>query len=582
MFNQYYQDELTFLKEQGEEFARSHPTAAHFLSASGNDPDVERLLEGFAFLTGRIREKLDDELPEVTHGLMSLLWPHYLRPIPAMSILELKPVLAAMRGTRKIPRGVEVQSVAVEGTQCRFRSAFDVDLQPISLEDVSAQVGAGPSSLRLGFRVWNQVQLADLEMGRMRLFLHGDSATTQATYLHLCRHAESVRVTAGRNKGPDAPGIEVRLEPGGLDPEDALLPYPPNSFPGYRVIQEFFALPEKFHFVDLVGLDGLQALDVNDWFEVQVQFDRQLEPSFRPTKDDIRLNCTPIVNLFAHESDPIRLDREQAEYRLRPAGKNPLHFETYSIDHVVGYVAGSGEKREFPHCHAFVHGFGEERDTYHYPRIKSSVVDGRIDTYLSFVATAGDLETPDVETVSAALTCKNRNLADGLRVGDINLPTDSSPEFVQFSNLTVPTQSVVPPLGSDLHWRLISHLSLNAASLASIEALRGILDLYNYQALNDAKAARTNALRLEGMQEIHTAPREELAGGCIVRGIDITIDVLEDRFSGDGDLYIFGTVLNEFVSLYAALNSFTRLTLRGVQRGEEYTWPARIGQQPLL
>ena len=93
MFNKYYQDELQFLRELGEEFAKANPSAAHYLSTTSRDPDVERMLEGFAFLSARVRQKLEDEFPELAHSLMRLLWPHYLRPVPSMAILEFQPVL---------------------------------------------------------------------------------------------------------------------------------------------------------------------------------------------------------------------------------------------------------------------------------------------------------------------------------------------------------------------------------------------------------------------------------------------------------------------------------------------------------
>ena len=75
-FNHYFQSELSALREQGRRFAEHHPALAPYLAGTSTDPDVERLLEGVAFLTGRLRQKLDDELPELTHSLMHLLWPN--------------------------------------------------------------------------------------------------------------------------------------------------------------------------------------------------------------------------------------------------------------------------------------------------------------------------------------------------------------------------------------------------------------------------------------------------------------------------------------------------------------------------
>ncbi len=586
MFNKYYQDELLYLRELGEEFARAHPAAAHFLGQTGSDPDVERLLEGFAFLSGRIRQKLDDELPELTHSLMGMLWPHYLRPVPALAVLEFSPVLAALRQSQRIARGVEVQSIPVEGTPCRFRTAYEVRLNPISLEGVSLESQAtGPSRLFLDFRVWNQARVDTLDLRRLRLFLHGDPAVSTTLYHNLCRHVReaTARVSSATGEG-DGPGgrVPVTFEPAGFAEEEALLPYPARAFSGYRLIQEYFSLPEKFLFVDVVGLDKLAHLPVQDRFRVEVRFDQALPVSLRPTRDEIRLYCTPIANLFAHEADPFRIDRTQAEYRLRPSGTNPIHYEIFSVDRVTGILPGTAQERVIPDFYSFRHGGTSGDSTHYHDRVRASVVDDRSEHYLSFVDVRGISAIPPVETISVSLTATNRRLPEGLRIGDVSVPTDSSPEFVRFKNLTVPTPSVAPPLEGDLHWRLISHLSLNYISLTSVEALRGILELYNFQAMRDPRAARANAMRIRGIERLRSRPAMVLVRGAPIRGWDVELDLLEDHYAGDGDLHLFAALVNEFLSLHTTINSFTRLRTRGIQHGEEMTWPSKIGQKTLI
>jgi type VI secretion system protein ImpG len=210
------------------------------------------------------------------------------------------------------------------------------------------------------------------------------------------------------------------------------------------------------------------------------------------------------------------------------------------------------------------------------------VVDGRTDTYLAFVDARGDGRAPEAETVSIRLTCTNRRLPEALRVGDLQVPADSTPEFVRFRNLTPPTASIPPPLEGDLHWRLLSHLALNYLSLADAETLRGILSLYNFQTLHDARAAVANTRRLAGIREVRSRPAHIVLRDGVVRGTEVAVELQEDHFAGEGDLYLFATLLNEFFALHATLNSYTRLTVRGVQRGEVYTWPARTGKRILV
>jgi type VI secretion system protein ImpG len=158
MLNKYYQDELAYLREMGQEFARANPQGAHFVGEASSDPDVERLLEGFAFLTARLRQKLENELPELTHSLLELLWPHYLRPIPSTTIIQFEALPQAAKEVRTIPRGAELHSIPVDGTPCRFRTVSDVTLAPLILETLTLRKDATPQ-LKLRFRLPDGVSL---------------------------------------------------------------------------------------------------------------------------------------------------------------------------------------------------------------------------------------------------------------------------------------------------------------------------------------------------------------------------------------------------------------------------------------
>ena len=152
MKNPYFEDELRYLREVGPEFARVNPEVARTLGDAGSDPDVERILEGVAFLTGRIRQKLDDELPELTNNMMSLLWPHYLRPVPSMSILELLPDIEGMQAPLNVPLGAEFASVPIDGTRCTYRACWPVTIRPWVLRDVRLET-ASAEPVRLILRL---------------------------------------------------------------------------------------------------------------------------------------------------------------------------------------------------------------------------------------------------------------------------------------------------------------------------------------------------------------------------------------------------------------------------------------------
>lgn len=585
MYNTYYQEELAFLREMGREFAAAHPGVAHMLEAAGADPDVERLLEGVAFLTGRIRQKLDDEIPELFQAMMSLLWPHYLRPVPSTSIEQFMPLMEQLTGVVTIPRGTEVESIPVDGTACRFRTCYDVDVAPIEVSGATIDMPmAQDAQLRVTVSAAGKAPMAAVKLKRLRLFLADEAVRASTLYLYLLRYARWVDV-----RDPDT-GRQFRLpaetiRTGGFARNESILPYPAHSFDGYRLLQEYFTCPSKFLFIDFTGLDRLAHIEPEKRFEIVVPFSRRPEDHLRVDRDSLRLFCTPVVNLFRHAADGVKIDHTRTQYRVRPStsGASPEHYEIYSIEKVVGLVQGEAQRREYPALHAFQHVGGVGQDAIYYQtRLYEAVVGEGTDLYISFVSADEKHVVPPTETISVEVTCSNRNLASRLKVGDVSVATSTSPEFARFRNITPVTRSLRPPLGKGLHWRLISHLSLNYLSLASVEALRGILELYNYQALYDRQAARENVLRLEGLAAVEARHGERLIRGSPVRGTILRLQMSEDNFAGEGDMYLFATVLNEFFALYASINAFTELTVKGTKYGEVYQWPARLGRQAIL
>ena len=249
--NRYYEKELIALRTLGREFAASNPALAPFFNTPGRDPDVERILEGVAFLTGRLREKLDDELPEITFALFNLLWPNYLRQLPACSVIQFQPAGGISRSAF-IPREFTVQSEDVEGTPCTFRTAYDTEVMPLELAGLSFTTRDGEAVMVLRFRS-ESVTLDQIAPRRLRLFLTGETSIVHTLYYLLVRRLRCLRIHAVDETGKDIrlAEREPSVRPVGFAHDEVLYPYPPNSFPGYRILQEYFCFPEKFHFVDI-------------------------------------------------------------------------------------------------------------------------------------------------------------------------------------------------------------------------------------------------------------------------------------------------------------------------------------------
>ncbi|PIB51037.1 type VI secretion protein [Pseudomonas sp. 2588-5] len=593
-FNRYYQSELSALRQLGRRFSERNPALAPFLAESGQDPDVERLLEGFAFLTGRLRQKLDDELPELTHSLMHLLWPNYMRPVPAFSILQFDPLKHSGPGVW-VARDTTVESTSVNQERCRFRTCYDTQVLPLQLNALEhiAQGERAVLSLRLGMSA--EGNFSEWTFDQLRLHLAGDRYISQALYLSLLRQLEGIEVLPFGDDGLPVTGADGQVlsfrlgadqvQPVGFSEEQALIPYPQNTFRGYRHLQEYFAFPDKYQFVDVGGLDVLHRLPGELLKQVKgvvLRFELRCpwRESQKPTLENVKLYCTPIVNLFKHDAVPIRLDGKQDEYLLIPGEYSRENACVFSVDRVTGWQPGGLGYQAYVPFESFEH-HGDTHPSGGAPsysiRQRPSAQHAGLDTWLGF----GSGLVLDQQTLSIEMTCTNHNLPSLLQVGDINQPGEQMPEGLSFRNICAPTASFSAPLDQDFLWRLISNMSLNYLSLSDINALRVVLETYDVPRYHDRQAQKVSARRLGAMRSVSHTAVDRLHRGVPFRGVRIDLVIDPQGFLGQGEVFLFASVLNEFFALYASLNAFHELRVTSTQ-GDVYLWPPRMGLQPLL
>ncbi|PJG57726.1 type VI secretion system baseplate subunit TssF [Aeromonas cavernicola] len=583
----YFRDELAFLRLQGREFADAYPELTRFLSEQSTDPDVERLLEGFAFLTGNLRAKIEDEFPELTHGLLNMLWPNYLRPVPSMTIMQFTAMPGAIAQPAFIKQGCELDSLPLDDVTCHFQTCHDTWVYPADIRDISAQSGNDLSTISLDIGLHAPLPLSELQLDKLRFFLGGDSYTAYELYFWLSNQLDYIEIEIN--------GVRFRQEPKSLKPigferGDALLPYPSNVYSGYRILQEYFCFPESFLFFEFSGAVWPKQPQSIDSFKLHFCFDRPLPADLKIRPDSFLLNCVPAINLFHHDSEPINLNGRQAEYPLKASYRNAEGFEIFSIDQVEGWVEGNqGRARGIPRIYhpfeSFQHQIERAKQRlalYYRIRVKESVRGHGFEHYLSFVR-GDETSTVDLdESISVSLTCTNRSLAARLKVGHICIPTGNSPSFATFRNLIKPTQPLRPVLDGSLHWTLISNLSLNYVTLLSRDALVQVLRTYDFPALHDKQAEQASRKRLAGIESIETAPVDRLVRGMPVRGLKSILSIRQSAFGSEGELYLFSTVLAHFFSLYASVNAFHLLEVVNLDNQERYQWPAQIGQHSLM
>ncbi|HVE84920.1 MAG TPA: type VI secretion system baseplate subunit TssF, partial [Myxococcales bacterium] len=534
MFSRYYQSEIAYLREMGRAFGEANPRVAGLLAERGGDPDVERLLEGFAFLTARVRERMDNAVPEIVEGLTELLLPHYLRTVPAASIVEFSPPLRALRGRSRVPAGTELATNPVDGTRCVFRTTFDVDLIPVAVQEVSLDQSVSQAPvLKASFTTTEQGRQEVFQPGGLRLFIHAEPAVGALLLLWMARYCRGLQVRSPEGQrvwlGPE----NIRLS--GLSPECPLLPWPKLAPPGFRLLQEYFTLPQKMLFFDVLGLDAAREQIQGERFDLLFELERPPPLPSRLNSDALRVHCVPVVNLYQGTADPIIHRTLEAEHLVRVAGVDLRHAEVFSVDAVTGVRSGRATRRTFQPFVDFSHASsGTEEPAFFRLRRTLSPIDDWVDTFLS-IGTPADV-SPELgeETLSLELTCTNRSLPTRLQVGDICAATASSPTIAKFRNIVAVTRPLRPPLGMELQWRLLSHLSLNQRSLLDGEALRSLLEIYNFQEGADEPTARANQLRAESIRGVDSQPCTRFLEGAPVRGRQVRVDASEAGFAGVG------------------------------------------------
>ncbi|WP_033138094.1 type VI secretion system baseplate subunit TssF [Aeromonas finlandensis] len=583
----YFRDELSFLRLQGREFADSYPELTRFLSEQNTDPDVERLLEGFAFLTGNLRAKIEDEFPELTHGLLNMLWPNYLRPVPSMTIMQFSVIPGAIAQPALVRQGCQLDSLPVDDVTCHFQTCHDAWVYPAEMRQITAQSGNDLSTISLDIALHAPLPLSELQLDKLRFFLGGDSYTAYELYFWLSNQLSHIELEIdGKRFRQEAKALKSV----GFERDDALLPYPNNVYSGYRILQEYFCFPESFLFFELSGGEWpKQPLPVSE-FKIHFCFDRPLPAELKIRPDSFMLNCVPAINLFQHDSEPVNLNGRQAEYPLKASYRYADSFEIFSVDQVEGWVEGNlGRSRGTPRIYqpfeSFQHQIERAKQRlalYYRVRVRESVIGDGFEHSLSFVR-GDETTTVDLdESISVTLTCTNRSRAARLKVGSICVPTGSSPSFATFRNLIRPTRPLRPALDGSLHWTLISNLSLNYVSLLRRDALVQVLRTYDFPALHDKQAEQGSRKRLAGIEEIETTPVDRLVRGMPVRGLKSVLSIRQSAFGSEGELYLFSTVLAHFFSLYASVNAFHLLEVVNLDNKERYQWPVQIGQHSLM
>jgi type VI secretion system protein ImpG len=618
----YYNLELQHLRESGAEFARQFPKIAARLGMHGlevADPYVERLLEGVGFLAARVQLKLDAEFPRFTQALLEIVYPHYLAPTPSMLVAQLKPDLndTNLAPGPTVPRGsmMSAQGGREDATSCEFRTAHDVRLWPIEI--VSANyfsfapdlpLNALPvaqrirGGVRIRLRATGGLEFSQLPLDRLLFYLAGRDDVANTLY-ELCL-AAGVGALVLPGKGSARwheflPPSAVRAA--GFADDEALLPVTLRSFGGYRLLQEYFAFPQRYRFVEVTGLSRAIRRVEGDQLELVVLLGRgaaTLESVVDAS--NVALFCTPAINLFHKRVDRIHVSDAVHEYHVVADRTRPLDFEIHALTDVVGHGVGTdSDQRFYPLYTAGSSDAARHQAAYYTtrrePRLVSSAEQRRgsrssyigSEVFLSLVDPAHAPYDGDLRQLSIQALCTNRDLVLQMPIGSgmTDFVLDMAAPVTGIRVISGPSRPHAPLADGAVSWRAISHLSLNYLSLAGASpeaaaaALRDLLHLYVADA--DVSARR----QVEGIHavQVQRVVRRLRGPGPLAfgRGLEITVLLEELAFEG-GSAYLLGAVLQHYFARHVSINSFTETVLRSESRGEVSRWVPQWGERQTL
>jgi type VI secretion system protein ImpG len=607
----YYERELGYLRRNLRDFAERYPKIAGRLLISGEvceDPHIERMIESFALLNGRIAKRLDDDYPEFTEALFEVLYPHYLRPFPSCSIARMDFGGAAKQqtGASTIARGTQLTTRPVRGAACTFRTVYPVSVAPLALTEASFSAiircpeavrlpGGASAGLSLTLSATGEQAPGQLQLPRLRVFIDGEPSFCAAL-----RDALFMRTVAAYAEG-DRSGRWMQLNAipilaAGFEEDDALIDFPARSHPAYRLLTEYFCFPEKFNFFD-IDLAALAAvLPVNtrsltlhlalSGLRADSNTARMLETV---STHNVLLGCTPVVNLFRQKGEPIRLTHTSASYPVLADARRAFAYEVQAIESVslVRQTPQGESIVQFQPFYSLKHAQAPDSSGHYWAmRRDETLLDKSpgFETQIAIVDVDFDPAAVETDTLNLELSCTNRDLPSqlsyGQRGGDLFLEGGSSVKSISF--LRKPTNSYRFEHGRGTHWRLISHLSLNHLSLTAdgADAFREMLALY------DLPRSASSQRQIGGIVGIEQKAASAWLPGnpftCLVRGVEVRLTIDEEAFIGSG-IHAFAHLVERFLALYVHANSFAKLTIVSHKTGEELlTCSPRSGDLSLL
>ncbi len=606
-FLNLYNEELSYLRNQGEDFAKAYPKIASRLrlgQGGVEDPMVGRLLESFAFLTARLDYKMKHNTDFITKSIINILYPHYHLPIPAFSTCQFQPN-TQLEAAYTIPLGTAISVNASDGEACLFTTCYPVTVLPMQLSKVEYKrelsitpkktpVKLVKSSLCFNLKTnKSDIKIASVKPNALRFFIRAESYQSNLIYELLMNHLKEIVLNFKNANGKTISIPTSAIQPVGFSDEESILPYPSHSFSGYRLLTEYFVYPEKFFYFDLIGLDQYISENMSDEVEIHCLFDQaNVELEKIISLESLALGCTPIVNLFEQVGEPIKIDHQISEYHVIPdAHRSQESIEVYQVKSVD--ISSDAHFDDMSCTPYFGHKFKSlnyKKQLYWFLNRKycwelgGHHISGS-EVFMSFSELGEMNQLSDHIIVTPKLLCSNRDKTLQLVLGR----DKSDFSFWQTNHEVIENIRCIKPMTDPVYRDktkkndidLVGHVFINQLCFAGAEenlnVLKDVLALYSSENDYDNNLIKFGLLEVNTKQVTERHPVNLKQGFC--RGIEYTLTIDEKYFT-DNNAYLFGRVLSEFLTKSCSINSFVKFILMSKQRGEIARWKPKLGVRP--
>jgi len=576
---QYFDAQMRLLAQAGKQFAAQYPEHAGQLnidSIKERDPHVERLLEGVAYFTANIQQRLDGVVPEVSEQVLRQLCPVLLNHYPSTTVFQFSPKFSYKDPTI-IKKGMEVSSnqVAInlgherKTIKCKFTTCHDLNISPFTVVDAICKETHQGSELRIKLK-WNcQGEVENFDLSSLRFYLNGDTPLVSSLYHLMLTANEAIQVVFPVEQSQfDTKLIQKNACAANFNSNDALLPSAASSHPSYALLHDYFNGKERFNFVDVNGLNEIDFPENFRSVELVFKSKIKLPPGNKLSAENLLLNCVTGINLFNQDAEPIHIDTNCTDYMITPDRSKLDSIFTYSVNNVVGVAdKGTVKKSYIPRYKSML---SPTQNTY---TLNIKDIGAAVPThYIQVPVSQAWLD----QTLSIEISAYNGHWPKhSIREGQLNQGGKDLPALINVANISRPS-NYKKCLEQSAHWQLISLLNLKFTSLMNADELKHLLTLFNWSDRDE------NSRRINAIEHIESHKINQIKRGVFIQGVEIVITIDESKFSCASDVYHFSSLLHHFFVMYAPINQSVQTRVKCVPSFTDFVWAIELGKNSLL